>query len=237
MMALLEESFLARKPEMVLAQGDTNSVLAAALASTKLHIPFGHVEAGLRSRDRRMPEEINRILADHCAELCFAPTEEAVANLCAENIPESRIALTGNTIADACLQHLPLAEARGTALRRLGLTPAVRHVTCHRDSNVDDPIRLSEILRALGRVAEHLRVALPLHPRTRASVQKNGLHDLLAPLTVTEPLGYLDFLQLLARARFAITDSGGVQEEASILQTPCLTSVTPPNARRRSVRA
>jgi UDP-N-acetylglucosamine 2-epimerase (non-hydrolysing) len=237
MLALLEESFHARKPNMVLAQGDTNSVLAAALASTKLHIPFGHIEAGLRSRDRQMPEEINRILADHCAELCFAPTEEAAANLCAENIPESRVALTGNTIADASLQHLPMAEARGKALRRLGLTPRqFVIVTCHRDSNVDDPGRLSEILRALGRVAQHLPVALPLHPRTRDSVQRNGLENFLAPLKVTEPLGYLDFLQLLAEARFAITDSGGVQEEASILQTPCLT-IRDSTERPETVRA
>ncbi|MCC7446896.1 MAG: UDP-N-acetylglucosamine 2-epimerase (non-hydrolyzing) [Anaerolineae bacterium] len=224
MLMALESSFVDHQPSVVMAQGDTNSVLAAALAASKLHIPFAHVEAGIRSGDRAMPEEINRIIADQCAAFCFAPTTYAAANLNKENIPPERVIVTGNTIVDACRQHLPLAVQRGHMLYTFRL-PSRRYilVTCHRAENVDDPARLEHILRALHHLAQKTPVVLPLHPRTHAAVQRCGFYDLLARLTITEPLGYFDFLQLLASARVVITDSGGVQEESSILETPCLT--------------
>jgi len=224
MLMALERSFVDHQPSAVMAQGDTNSVLAAALAASKLHIPFAHVEAGIRSGDRAMPEEINRIIADQCAAYCFAPTIYAAENLQKENIPPARVIVTGNTIVDACHQHLPLAEQHGRALQSLKLTSRCYVlVTCHRAENVDDPARLEHILRALNQLSSLIPVVLPLHPRTRAAIQRCGFDGLLTPLTITEPLGYFDFLQLLASARVVITDSGGVQEESSILATPCLT--------------
>lgn len=222
-----------REPAAVLAEGDTNAVLSTALAASKLPVAFGHVEAGIRSFDRSMPEEVNRELADRVADLAFAPTETAAGNLSDEGV-EDGVVVTGNTVVDACLEHVEVAARESDVLERFGLREE-RYVvaTIHRERNTDDPERLRRIVAALdGRSAP---VVLPAHPRTAAA-----LEDLdWAPsgsLRLVEPLDYLDFLRLLSTARVAVTDSGGVQEEASILEVPCLT-VRPNTERPETVAA
>lgn len=227
--AVLEE----RKPLVVLAQGDTNAVLSTALAAAKLDVPFGHVEAGLRSWDRSMPEEVNRVLADHVADFAFAPTETAAANLAAEGIVDG-VRVTGNTVVDACLDHCDVARRESDALDRFGLDAgAYALATVHRPVNADDPGRLREILAALD--DQPFPVVLPAHPRTRAAA--DGLDfEPAGALRLVDPLGYLDFLRLLDETRVVVTDSGGVQEEASVLSTPCLT-VRPNTERPETVEA
>ena len=211
-------------PDIVLAEGDTNSVLGTALAASKLHLAFGHVEAGLRSYDRWMPEEINRIVADHCADYLFAPTSKAKTILLSESIPEEKVFVTGNTIVDAVYQNVDVARERGTILDSLQLSPGeYLLVTLHRQENVDSADRYGSILDGLDRVAKtsRLPVVYPIHPRSRTRMKEFAL---TAPkLTLIEPVGYLDFLQLEHNARLVLTDSGGVQEEACILGVPCVT--------------
>jgi UDP-N-acetylglucosamine 2-epimerase (non-hydrolysing) len=213
---------------VVLVEGDTNSVLAGALAAAKLDIRVGHVEAGLRSRDRSMPEELNRIVADHLADHLYAPTEEAVANLRREGIDGERVRLTGNTVVDACRRHLPRAKPESVLERRGLAAGGYLLVTVHRQENTDRAERLSAILDGVlgSSEASGLPAVFPIHPRTVKAVESAGLRSRLETVTAlrtTEPLGYLEFLALLAHAGVALTDSGGVQEEACILGVPCVT--------------
>jgi UDP-N-acetylglucosamine 2-epimerase (non-hydrolysing) len=194
------------------------------VATVKLHIPLGHVEAGLRSFDRLMPEEINREIADHLADYLFTPTEGAKANLLHEGIPEKRIHVTGNTIVDAVRQNLAISRKKSRISRDLGLTPKeYALVTTHREENVDNRERLKGIIKGLQKVREEQDVAMvfPIHPRTMKRINEFGLS--LDGVDVISPVGFLEFLQLEAEARFVLTDSGGVQEETCILGTPCVT--------------
>ena len=223
-LAGLEAVLMAERPDVVLVQGDTNTVMAGALAASKLHIKVGHVEAGLRSYDRRMPEEINRVVADHISDYCFAPTEISKANLLKEGIAKEKIHVTGNTIVDSVYQNLEIAMRKVNILADLGLEPKGYFlVTSHRQENVDSKERLGEIIRGLEMVKSEfgLPVVFPVHPRTRKMVESFGFE--LDGIRAIEPLGFLEFLQLEAGARLALTDSGGVQEEACILGVPCVT--------------
>jgi len=219
----VEKVLLEEKPDVVLVEGDTNSVMAGALAVVKLGIRVGHVEAGLRSFDRSMPEEINRVVADHVSDYLFAPTETSRRNLLNEGISDENIYVTGNTVVDAVNQNLELSR-RVDALSRFGLEKgAFFLVTLHRAENVDSETRLGKILSGLMRVRDEysLPVLFPVHPRTRKMIDFFGfnLHD----ISLVEPVSYLDFLQLESEARLVLTDSGGVQEETCILGVPCVT--------------
>ncbi|VVB67699.1 UDP-N-acetylglucosamine 2-epimerase [uncultured archaeon] len=223
-MAGVEKVLIERKPDVVLVQGDTNTVMAGALAAAKLHIKVGHVEAGLRSFDRSMPEEINRIVADHISDYLFAPTENSKNNLLKEGIPKEKIHVTGNTIVDSVYQNLEISRKKANVLEKLGLKPKEYFlVTAHRAENVDDPERLGEILKGLELVGKEfsLPVIFPIHPRTRKMVQRFGFE--FDGIRAIEPVGFMEFLQLEAGARLALTDSGGVQEETCILGVPCVT--------------
>jgi len=223
-MAGLEKVLMVEKPDVVLVQGDTNTVLAGALAAAKLHIKVGHVEAGLRSYDRSMPEEINRVVADHISDYCFAPTEISKANLLKEGIAEDKIHVTGNTIVDSVQQNLEIAMRKVSVLKDLGLAPKEYFlVTAHRQENVDSRERLGEIIRGLEMIKSEfdLPVVFPIHPRTRKMVESFGFE--FDGIWAIEPLGFLEFLQLEASAILALTDSGGVQEETCILGVPCVT--------------
>jgi UDP-N-acetylglucosamine 2-epimerase (non-hydrolysing) len=217
----LEEQFIERRPGVVVVQGDTNTALGGALAANALEIPLVHVEAGLRSFDRRMPEEHNRVVIDHLADLCLAPTEHAHRNLLAERIPDSRIAVTGNTVVDVALRMLPPAGERAVLLRRLDLAPA-RFVlsTFHRPENVDDVGRLRILLGHLSRL--ELPVLFPVHPRTHRQIEVHGLQHEAAGVRLVPPLGYREFLGLAAECAFLLSDSGGVQEEASVVRRPAI---------------
>lgn len=214
-----------RSPSTVLVQGDTNSVLAGAIAASKLDMDLGHVEAGLRSFDRTMPEEINRIVGDHVADFLFAPTADSRSNLRREGIPDDRITVTGNTVVDALYHHRDLAVDRSDALQRLDLDPGQYFVlTAHRAENVDDPNRFQALLDGVARAARQCGrpVVYPIHPRAQTRIDDHGIQ---VPDTIAcvEPLAYLDFIQLEAHADLVLTDSGGVQEEACILGVPCVT--------------
>src|SRR3954468_11314245 len=221
MLAALEPELEELAPDMVLVYGDTNSTLAGALAAAQRHVPVAHVEAGMRSFDRRMPEELNRVLTDHGSDLLLCSTETAVANLEREHVA-GKIELVGDAMADVTLAFAPIAEERSTALADNGLEPGGYYVvTAHRAGNVDDPARL----RRIGELLEALPLPTvsPVHPRTRARLEAAGLTQRLAGVRVTPPLGYLDFLTLTRNARAVLTDSGGVQKEAYLLGTPCVT--------------
>jgi len=221
----IEKVLLTEKPDVVLVQGDTNTVLAGGLAASKMRIKVGHVEAGLRSLDRNMPEETNRILTDHLADLLFVPTPEAKENLKKEGILSDRIFITGNTIVDAVLQHRFIAEKESHILKELHLSKSNYFLsTVHRMENVDCRERLVAILQSFQAITEQYGVplVLPIHPRTRKMLDTFGL-EIPAQIIAIKPLGYLDFLQLEANASMILTDSGGVQEEACILQVPCIT--------------
>lgn len=220
MLVRLEPVLLEELPDIVLVYGDTNSTLAGALAAAKLGLKVGHIEAGLRSHVQSMPEEINRILTDHCAHLLFCPTETAVRCLAQEGIT-SGVYLVGDVMYDALQQFLPLAEQRKELLPRLGLEPK-RYllVTVHRAANTDDPARLTAIVAALNQLEEP--VLFPVHPRTAVRLRESGL-ALAAHIRTVEPLGYLDMLLVERNARRILTDSGGVQKEAYLLGTPCVT--------------
>ena len=220
----LGELFAEHRPAAVLVQGDTNSALAGALAANALEIPLVHVEAGLRSRDRAMPEEHNRVLIDHLADLLCAPTPENAANLRAEGIDERHIAVTGNTVVEALRAALPGPAARAKLLAEVGVE-AGRFVlaTAHRPENTDDPGALRAIvteLAALG--ARGWPVVFPVHPRTRAALHAANDGALPAGIIAREPLGYRDFLALAAECALLISDSGGIQEEATVLGRPLI---------------
>lgn len=215
-MVSLEKIFEEGMPDVVIVEGDTNSVLSASLAAVKLHIPVAHVEAGLRSNDRRMPEEINRIIADHCSEVLFAPTEVSEKNLLDEGIPHEKIHVVGNTIVDATLENISLAN--DSILEKFPEDFLL--LTLHRAENVDKIEILSGIINAIAGLGRD--VIFPVHPRTKKMMEAADFekHE---NLLMTEPLGYLDFLALLKNATCVLTDSGGIQEEAIVLNTPCIT--------------
>jgi len=220
----IEKVLMREKPDVVLVEGDTNTVLAGALAAVKLGVKVGHVEAGLRSYDREMPEEINRVVADHCSDLLFAPTEKSRKILLGEGIPEEKIHVTGNTIVDAVYQNLELAKKKTSVLSDLGLKEdGYFLVTVHRQKNVDSEKRFRGILRGLEMVEERfgLPVVYPIHPR--AKKQLEAFRIKLEGLMLIKPVDYLSFLQLESKARLVFTDSGGVQEETCVLQVPCVT--------------
>ena len=226
MLAGIEKILIEDKPDILLVQGDTNTVLAGALAAAKLNIPIGHVEAGLRSFDRSMPEEVNRVIADHVSDLLFATSVTSQANLLAEGIDERKVIITGNTIVDAVKQNLEISERTvGRTLASMGLVKG-RYVlaTLHRQENVDSIERLRSIMVGLEGVSLTLgrEVILPMHPRTSKNMASFGL---VVPhgIRIIEPLGFLEFLQLESNASLVLTDSGGVQEESCIFGVPCVT--------------
>lgn len=221
----LEKLMEERRPVITVAQGDTNTVLATALTSIKLHIPFAHVEAGLRSRDMLMPEEINRKVADAVAALHFAPTKLSALNLIFEGISPRSIYVTGNTIVDVVREYSDKVDAlAGDLLAELNLERASYFlVTLHRAENVDSSRRLGSILKALSELAKHYPVVFPMHPRTRSRIEEFSLASYLHEIRVLKPMGYFKFLSLLKNTRVVITDSGGVQEEALTLKIPTVT--------------
>ena len=224
MLERLEEVLEQEAPDWVLVYGDTNSTLAGALAAAKLHIPVAHVEAGLRSFNRRMPEEINRVLTDHASDALFTPTDTATTNLHNEGVDPERIQQVGDVMFDAALFYGQRAEERSRVLtdhdlERGGYILA----TVHRQENTDDPRRLRAIFEAFQTVAREQPVALPLHPRTRARLEEAGLLHLTKGLTLLPPVGYLDMVMLERAAAVIATDSGGVQKEAYFHGVPCVT--------------
>jgi len=225
MLEAIEEVLFKEKPDWVLVYGDTNSTLAGALAAVKLHIPVAHIEAGLRSFNRCMPEEINRVLTDHAADILFAPTETAEKNLQREGIPVERIKLVGDVMYDAALYYGKKAERQSQILNRLGLEPKEYILaTIHRAENTDNSQRLHAIFDGFAEVAQEIKVVLPLHPRTRAALMQAGLYDEVTQnICLIEPVGYLDMVMLEKNALFIATDSGGVQKEAFFYRVPCLT--------------
>ncbi|WP_224361280.1 non-hydrolyzing UDP-N-acetylglucosamine 2-epimerase [Hyalangium versicolor] len=222
----LEKVFLREKPDLVSVVGDVNSTLAGALVASKMGIRISHVEAGLRSFDPTMPEEINRIVTDRVANLLLTPSQDGDANLLKEGVDPSRIHFVGNVMIDSLLASKARAEKLST-LADLGLTPKGYAVcTLHRASNVDDPKVLSGLLSALSHVSHRVPVIFPVHPRTRKMLADHGLSGMLerSPgLRLVEPMGYLEFLALTSQARLILTDSGGLQEESTALSVPCLT--------------
>jgi UDP-N-acetylglucosamine 2-epimerase (non-hydrolysing) len=225
-MQSFEPVVIREQPDWVIVVGDVNSTLACALVCVKLAIKVAHVEAGLRSRDRNMPEEINRLLTDQISDLLFTPSQDADANLRAEGIPEERIRFVGNVMIDSLLDHLDRAK-QSTALSDLGLADKEYAVlTLHRPANVDDTDAFARIIEALEEIARRLPIVFPAHPRTRKMIAELGLSERvknIKHLLVIDPLGYLDFLQLLSGARLVLTDSGGIQEETTVLGIPCIT--------------
>jgi UDP-GlcNAc3NAcA epimerase len=220
MLAGIEAVALEYQPDWMLVYGDTNSTLAGALAAAKLHVPVAHVEAGLRSYDRRMPEEINRIVADHVSSLLLCPTDVAVSNLLNEGIAAG-VRMVGDVMYDAFQQNLERARAQSRVLADLGLQPKRYHLlTIHRAENVDTPERLRAILSGVA-AAEH-PVIFPAHPRTQAALQTAGI-ELGANIKMVAPVGYLEMLMLEDGAEVIVTDSGGVQKEAYFAGRPCVT--------------
>jgi UDP-GlcNAc3NAcA epimerase len=223
MLAALERVIGRARPDWVLVYGDTNSTLAGALAAAKMRIPVAHVEAGLRSWNRAMPEEINRVTADHLADLLFAPTRAAVANLRGEGIARGKIVRTGDVMYDAARHYGATAARESTVLESLGLR-GLDYVlaTVHRAENTDDRARLAAIFGGLQRLARDIDVVVPLHPRTRRALARAGWRP-GAGLRLIDPVGYLDMVMLEKRARLIATDSGGVQKEAYFYGVPCAT--------------
>ncbi len=225
MLAEVEQVLQAEAPDLVLVYGDTNSTLAGALAAVKLHIPVAHVEAGLRSFNMAMPEEVNRVLTDRISKWLFTPTAIAAQHLTREGIPAERIIPVGDVMYDVALHHGGSVDADGGVLQRLGLQPKKYILaTIHRAENTDHPQRLDAIVGALALVAETSTIVWPVHPRTRAVLRRAGLLDRLAKcVTLIDPVGYLDMVQLEKYAALIVTDSGGVQKESFFFQVPCVT--------------
>jgi UDP-N-acetylglucosamine 2-epimerase (non-hydrolysing) len=221
-MKRFEPIVVEQRPDAVVVVGDVNSTIACALTAVKLGVPVAHVEAGLRSFDRTMPEEINRILTDAISRWLFVTEPSGVENLRREGVPDDRIHLVGNVMIDTLLACRDLC-ARSTIrddLRVAGREYGV--LTLHRPANVDDPAVLADLLGAIGRIQGELPIVFPVHPRTRKALEGRDLAA-MPGLILTEPLGYLDFMKLLAEARLVLTDSGGIQEETTVLGVPCLT--------------
>ncbi|MCI1193120.1 UDP-N-acetylglucosamine 2-epimerase (non-hydrolyzing) [Calidifontimicrobium sp. SYSU G02091] len=220
------------RPSCVVVVGDVNSTLACTLVAVKKHVPVVHVEAGLRSHDRRMPEEINRVLTDQVADRLYTTERSALVHLQREGVPAERVVFVGNVMIDSLLHHRELARAPAATLRAHGLDPALldhRHgygvVTLHRPSNVDDAATLADVLGTLAAVASQLPLVFAMHPRTRANIERFGLQHLIDAqrIAVLPPQGYLEMLGLMAGATVVLTDSGGLQEETTALGVPCLT--------------
>jgi len=218
------ESYLAeREVDAVVVVGDVNSTIACAMAAVKLHVPVAHVEAGLRSRDWTMPEEVNRVLTDRISRWLFTTSADADENLAAEGVPAEWVHLVGNVMIDTLLSNIDRARERGDKVReRLGLDGAYGLMTLHRPSNVDEAASLRALLGVLGEIAADVPLLFPAHPRTASQLREFGV-ELPDAVRVIEPLGYLDFIGLMDRAAIVLTDSGGVQEETSVLGVPCLT--------------
>ena len=216
-MRRFEPVVLERKPDLTLVYGDVNSTVAAALVCSKLLIPVGHVEAGLRSFDRTMPEEINRVVTDRLSDVLFTPSEDGDANLLREGVPKERIHFVGNVMIDSLIRLLPAARN----CPKNGFPERFALVTLHRPSNVDDFETLRELLNALARVSKDLNIVFPVHPRTRQRITEFGIDS--QNLRLLDPLPYIEFLSLQTRAAVVITDSGGIQEETTYLGVPCLT--------------
>lgn len=225
-MERFEPIVLKEKPDLVLVVGDVNSTLACSLVAAKLNIPIAHVEAGVRSFDRTMPEEINRLVTDSLSELLFTPSQHASNNLIKQGIPENKIYFVGNVMVDSLINAMHFAQDRRTWEKWL-LNPGEYAVlTLHRASNVDDRETLYELLSIISKVSHRLPVVFPVHPRTARRLEEAGLDSLIQSspnLIICEPYGYLDFLSLVANARVVLTDSGGIQAETTILGIPCLT--------------
>ncbi|XRO75884.1 non-hydrolyzing UDP-N-acetylglucosamine 2-epimerase [Methanocaldococcus sp. 28A] len=226
----MEEVLLKENPDIVIVQGDTNTTLAGALVASKLKINIAHVEAGLRSFDRNMPEEINRVLTDHISDYLFAPTEKAKNNLLREGIEENKIFVVGNTIVDATLQNLKIAEKNENAIAFFNSIIDDNYflLTLHRAENVDNKKRLKNIINGIFKITEiyDKDIIFPIHPRTKKRLKEFNLFNKLKSnkkIKIIEPIGYLEFLILEKNADLILTDSGGVQEEACILKTPCIT--------------
>ena len=223
MLKRLEPLLVKEKPDLVLVYGDTNSTLAGALAASKLHIPVAHVEAGLRSFNRTMPEEINRVIADHLSTLLFCPTTTAVENLKNEGITKN-VFKTGDVMYDVALQFAEKAKAKSTILSKLLLKPkGFILVTIHRAENTDDKPRLVNILSALDTLSHDSVIVFPMHPRTKKMIDSFGLNRLLTNIKVIGPAGFLDMISLESNAKLIMTDSGGVQKEAYFHKVPCVT--------------
>jgi len=217
-----EKVVLEQRPDLVLVYGDVNSTVAAALVCSKLLVPVGHVEAGLRSFDRTMPEEINRLLTDQVADILFTPSEDGTANLLKENVARDKIHMVGNVMIDTLVRLLPDAKDAVKPDVVDGQDPYAL-VTLHRPSNVDTAENLTGIMATLEKLSGDLIVVFPIHPRTHSRLRQWGLHPRSKRLHLIDPLGYLEFLALQRDARLVITDSGGVQEETTFLGVPCLT--------------
>ena len=230
MMKGIEEVLLVEKPDIILVQGDTNAVLAGALVASKLHIAIGHVEAGLRSFDMTMPEELNRRVADVATTMYFIPTEQSAINLLAEGFSHKNLFITGNTVVDACFRHLEIAKKRGfedESLAGLDIDNLdnILTLTMHRAENVDVKERVVNIIDALKELSD-MNIIFPIHPRTKNTLENFGLFEELNNLShvhIIKPLGYLDFLLLTSKSTLILTDSGGLQEEAITLNVPALT--------------
>ena len=230
MMKGIEEILLDEKPDIVLVQGDTNAVLSGALVCAKLHIAVGHVEAGLRSFDMTMPEEVNRRVADICSAMYFIPTEQSAVNLLSEGISRKNLIITGNTVVDACFRHLEIAKKRGfeeESLADLDIENMenILTLTMHRAENVDVKQRVTSIIEALKQLKD-MNIIFPIHPRTKNTLENFGLFDELNSMEhihIVKPIGYLDFLLLTSKSTLILTDSGGLQEEAITLDVPALT--------------
>ncbi len=216
-MVRLEPVILDTKPDLALVYGDVNSTVAAALVCSKLLVPIGHVEAGLRSFDRTMPEEINRVLTDRVADYLFTPSIDGNENLLHEGVAPEKIHLVGNVMIDTLMRLLPHTDSAGRAEKSYAL------VTLHRPSNVDDPAGLAKILGALNEIAAGIEIIFPVHPRTRQMMGETAAVLPEPNLRLVDPVGYVEFLGLQRRAAFVITDSGGIQEETTFLGVPCLT--------------
>jgi UDP-GlcNAc3NAcA epimerase len=225
MLVGLEETFQLEKPDLVLVYGDTNSTLAAALAASKMHIPVAHVEAGLRSFNRKMPEELNRIVADQLSDLLFTPTQGANNHLQNEGFSDDKIHFSGDVMYDVALYFGQKAEAKSQILKQLKLfDKQFILATIHRAENTDNPKRLLNIMTALMELSKQMPIILPLHPRTRLFLkQYNLFDDVMKTLQVIEPVGFLDMIMLEKSASLIVTDSGGVQKEAFFYHVPCVT--------------
>lgn len=225
MLAAIEEVLLQEKPDWVMIYGDTNSTIAGALAAVKLHIPIAHVEAGLRSYNRKMPEEINRLMSDHISTILFTPTQAADKNLAKEGISDQRVQNVGDVMYDAALYYGHKAEQHSEILKKLKLkSKSYALATIHRAENTDDTQRLHTIFKALCQLAETHTVVLPLHPRTKHALQAEKLLEQVSQsIHIIEPVGFLDMVMLEKHAQLIVTDSGGVQKEAFFHRVPCIT--------------
>jgi len=222
MLGSIEEVYLKERPDIVLVHGDTNTTLAGALAAKKLNIKVGHVEAGIRSNDSTMPEEVNRVLVDHMTDLYFVPTILANNNLIKEGVDSSKIYVVGNTVVDAVLQNAAIAEKKSNILPNLQIKDYIL-ITAHRPTNVDSKESLQKIINILSQLKTVCStVIFPVHPRTKKNIEDFGL-KYPKNTKIIEPIGYLDFLILEKNAKLIITDSGGLQEEACIFKVPCVT--------------